>query len=307
MVEAGDAEAMADYLFDLRGYRMLEGALSPAEVAELVDWLDLADLHGPGRRMGDWIGGESPAAAGNVELHSCAWPAFLIMLRLASDCSSAFRTACDRHCDYRRPHLAAPADYWNRDGSNPSEIDDGVNLQHIYEGGPCWEALLDHPSVKAVVAIWSRCAVILLTSPALPPAACAVTSRYQRHVVEGCQQNHVAAHDCRSWDPLVRKYLGQDVQPFVHELFANVRGPGGEPPPIHRFPARLAGTAWLEQLAWNLAWLHQATSECTRAGGVRTAAPAPAKGTSVLGLESSGFRQQPPGLSTSRRTGHWAT
>eukprot|EP01050_Picozoa_sp_SAG11_P018706 SAG11_NODE_2871_length_2882_cov_1.938556_1_plen_330_part_00 len=53
-------------------------------------------------------------------------------------------------------------------------IDDGINLQHVYEAGAVFERLLDHPA----------------------------------------------------WFGRVEHYLGQ-FKPFVHELFINLRGPGG--------------------------------------------------------------------------------
>jgi hypothetical protein len=59
-----------------------------------------------------------------------------------------------------------------RDSSR--EIDDGYNLQHIYEAGPVFESLLNHPS----------------------------------------------------WWGWVQHFLGE-AEPFMHEMFLNVRGRGG--------------------------------------------------------------------------------
>jgi hypothetical protein len=77
---------MDDYLFDLRGYLVLKGALSPEEVASLNAAIDAI----PPLQNGEWWG--------NVQGHS----------------------------------------YHN-------EID-GRNYQNIVEGGPAFEALIDHPS-----------------------------------------------------------------------------------------------------------------------------------------------------------------
>jgi phytanoyl-CoA dioxygenase PhyH len=49
-----------DYLFDLNGFRVLHGALSPAELAEINDWVDARDVDS--LNPGDWIG--------NVEVHT---------------------------------------------------------------------------------------------------------------------------------------------------------------------------------------------------------------------------------------------
>ena len=101
------SEEHEDYLLDLRGYRMLRNAVSQPEIDELLRWIDDSGVHCRSQ-VGRWVGGpESPSAVGNVELHS---------------------------------YYTAP------DGSNPSGVDDGINLQHVYEGGDCWERLLDHPS-----------------------------------------------------------------------------------------------------------------------------------------------------------------
>ena len=54
------------------------------------------------------------------------------------------------------------------------EVDDGANLQHVFEAGPVFERAIDHPS----------------------------------------------------WMPTVQHYLG-DAQASIHEMFINVRGPGG--------------------------------------------------------------------------------
>ena len=115
MSVSAEQESMADYFFDLRGYRILEQALSCDEVQRLRTWLQDADLHrhNPRRCMGDWIGGdgtagnEAPDAIGNVELHSY---------------------------------------YQNRDGSNPSGIDDGVRTrQHVTISVP---RLVSQPAYK---------------------------------------------------------------------------------------------------------------------------------------------------------------
>ena len=70
------------------------------------------------------------------------------------------------------------------------EIDDGFNLQHIYEAGPVFESLIDH----------------------------------------------------RSWYDLVEYYLGRGT-PFMHELFLNVRGPGGYIG-VHSGGPRFDGRGW---------------------------------------------------------------
>ena len=100
------SEEHEDYLLDLRGYRMLRNAVSQPEIDELLRWIDDSGVHCRSQ-VGRWVGGETPSSVGNVELHS---------------------------------YYTAP------DGSNPSGVDDGINLQHVYEGGDCWERLLDHPS-----------------------------------------------------------------------------------------------------------------------------------------------------------------
>ena len=70
------------------------------------------------------------------------------------------------------------------------EIDDGFNLQHIYEAGPVFESLIDH----------------------------------------------------QSWYDLVEYYLGRGT-PFMHELFLNVRGPGGYIG-VHSGGPRFDGRGW---------------------------------------------------------------
>ena len=70
------------------------------------------------------------------------------------------------------------------------EIDDGCNLQHIYEAGPVFESLIDH----------------------------------------------------QSWYDLVEYYLGRGT-PFMHELFLNVRGPGGYIG-VHSGGPRFDGRGW---------------------------------------------------------------
>lgn len=52
------SEYERDYLFDLLGYRILRGALSPAQLAAINEWIDVQ----PPRKPGDWFG--------NVEVHS---------------------------------------------------------------------------------------------------------------------------------------------------------------------------------------------------------------------------------------------
>ena len=116
------SEEHEDYLLDLRGYRLLRNAVSQPEVDELLRWIDDSGVHARSQ-VGRWVGGETPSSVGNVELHS---------------------------------YYTAP------DGSNPSGVDDGINLQHIYEGGDCWERLLDHPS-------WCDTAPIKPLAPRLTP------------------------------------------------------------------------------------------------------------------------------------------
>ena len=70
------------------------------------------------------------------------------------------------------------------------EIDDGYNLQHVYEAGPVFESLIDH----------------------------------------------------QSWYDLVEYYLGRGT-PFMHELFLNVRGPGGYIG-VHSGGPRFDGRGW---------------------------------------------------------------
>jgi hypothetical protein len=52
------SEYEADYLFDLLGYRILRGALSPAQLRAINKWIDIQ----PPRRPGEWFG--------NVVVHS---------------------------------------------------------------------------------------------------------------------------------------------------------------------------------------------------------------------------------------------
>jgi len=52
------SEHERDYLFDLLGYRILRGALSPAQLAAINEWIDIQ----PPRKPGDWFD--------NVEVHS---------------------------------------------------------------------------------------------------------------------------------------------------------------------------------------------------------------------------------------------
>jgi hypothetical protein len=69
-------------------------------------------------------------------------------------------------------------------------IDDGFNLQHIYEAGPAFEALIDH----------------------------------------------------EEWMPWVRHFMGRG-EPFMHELFLNVRGKGGYIG-VHSGGPRFDGRGW---------------------------------------------------------------
>ena len=84
--------AREEYEFDLKGYSLTPGALSPAELATINSWIDGLQ---PFKPPGEWYG--------HVETHS----------------------------------------YYGT--STAGEIDDGVNLQHVFEAGPVFEALLDHP------------------------------------------------------------------------------------------------------------------------------------------------------------------
>ena len=99
--------AMEEYLFDLTGFTLLPAALSTEECDAIIGWLDERGIHA-GTPPGKWYG--------DVETHSY----------------------------YRAPEgegqYAAAAKQ-----AEKQTIDDGVNLQHIYEGGPIFEALLDHP------------------------------------------------------------------------------------------------------------------------------------------------------------------
>jgi len=52
------SEYEADYLFDLLGYRILRGALAPAQLRAINEWIDIQ----PPRKPGEWFG--------NVEVHS---------------------------------------------------------------------------------------------------------------------------------------------------------------------------------------------------------------------------------------------
>ena len=85
---------LVDYMFDLHGYLILEQAISPADLAEMNQWVDdhwdSVTHPEPGAETvaSSWLG--------NVETHSYG-------------------------------------------------PDDGVNFQHIVEGGPVFERLIDHP------------------------------------------------------------------------------------------------------------------------------------------------------------------
>jgi ectoine hydroxylase-related dioxygenase (phytanoyl-CoA dioxygenase family) len=56
--ESGLGEHERDYLFDLLGYRVLQGALTPDQLRRINEWVDAQ----PPRKPGDWFG--------NVEVHS---------------------------------------------------------------------------------------------------------------------------------------------------------------------------------------------------------------------------------------------
>ena len=101
--------------------------------------------------------------------------------------------------------------YTAPDGSNPSGVDDGMNFQHIYEAGEPWERLLDHPSWYNT-RFASGISLLLLRTSEYP--------RVPRRIAHWS-----VTYECHRY-PLVQKYLGKGT-PFVHELFANVRGPGG--------------------------------------------------------------------------------
>jgi hypothetical protein len=75
--------AREEYEFDLKGYSLTPGALSPAELAAINRWIDGLQ---PFKPPGEWYG--------HVETHS----------------------------------------YYGASGAG--EIDDGVNLQHVFEAGP---------------------------------------------------------------------------------------------------------------------------------------------------------------------------
>lgn len=110
--------ALDEFLFDLRGYSVLPQALSTAEVKEINDYVDALDLES--RPIGDW--------EGDVELHSY----------------------------YRKPGDVddgeAPTIGGSQYAGAEKGINDGWNLQHIYEGGEPFEELLDHPAWYGHVA-----------------------------------------------------------------------------------------------------------------------------------------------------------
>lgn len=56
------AQIENDYLFDLHGYRIIKGALSPDEVRRINAWIDEQQNAQPPRETGEWIG--------DVEVHS---------------------------------------------------------------------------------------------------------------------------------------------------------------------------------------------------------------------------------------------
>lgn len=56
----GAADGDLDYLFDLHGFRLLPGALSPEQVAAVNGWVDARDVDS--LRPGDWVG--------DVEVHT---------------------------------------------------------------------------------------------------------------------------------------------------------------------------------------------------------------------------------------------
>jgi len=80
------------------------------QVKEMNDWIDALNLEQ--RPIGDW--------EGDVEIHSY----------------------------YKKPpdKLDATVTGSQYDSEQQSSVDDGLNLQHIYEGGEPFERLLDHPS-----------------------------------------------------------------------------------------------------------------------------------------------------------------
>ena len=104
--------ALDEYLFDLRGYSVLPQALSAAGVKEINDYIDALDLES--RPIGDW--------EGDVEIHSY----------------------------YRKPGDVDDGESPTIGGSQyagaEEGINDGWNLQHIYEAGEPFEELLDHPA-----------------------------------------------------------------------------------------------------------------------------------------------------------------
>jgi hypothetical protein len=140
---AAGPSADEEFLFDLRGFTPLPRALSPAELAALNGWVRerevaIREIVREDRAL---IGyqprqpGRGAAALGGAQIQS-------------------YHT--------NSAH--------NEDGP----IDDGLNLQYLYEAGAPFEALIDHPA----------------------------------------------------WFSRVRRYLGRS-QPFLHEMFMNLRGPGG--------------------------------------------------------------------------------
>eukprot|EP01043_Picozoa_sp_COSAG02_P074149 COSAG02_NODE_14715_length_1243_cov_2.687937_1_plen_333_part_10 len=122
---------LEEFYFDLKGFMVIENALSESELAQIRSWIDERQDVLETAEPGD----EVDAGAG-------------------------------RHCWIQS--------YYSRRGTG-STIDDGKNIQHVFEIPNWGPKLLDHPS----------------------------------------------------WIGYVDHFIGNDFTPFVHELFINLRGPGG--------------------------------------------------------------------------------
>lgn len=142
-VRATTPSTMEEYWFDLRGYTVLDAALSPVELAAINDWVDARED--------------------------------LIRTIIRTD-----------PIDYMpiEPSISLDGMYVqsyhngarNNQAQGRGNVDDGVNLQFPYETGlDVFERLIDH----------------------------------------------------ESWMGRVRHYLGAGTQPYLHELFLNLRGEGG--------------------------------------------------------------------------------
>ena len=126
---------MEEYFFDLRGFTIIPAALDKGELAELNGWIDareegLRAIMDPGSSFG---GDEDGLRFAGVHVGE-AGPTQL--------------TVAEHGVHPLLDNVHVQSYYRNgKAGSHAAaNIDDGVNLQHVWEYGEIFERLLDHPS-----------------------------------------------------------------------------------------------------------------------------------------------------------------